>query len=174
MLGQSHIQLYRLAHRLHQRGVPRLPDLLNGLNRRLNGIEIHPAAEIGDNLIIVHPVGIVIGGHCRIGRNVMINQGVSLGYRRGPVPGDGHPTVEDGVVIGAGAKVLGPIRIGTGAVVGANAVVLQSVPPFATAVGIPAKILPRARPDDAPDWVDLLLAASPDPAGAAPAGRPRE
>lgn len=157
MLGQSHIQIYRLAHRLYQRGVPRLPDLLNGLNRRLNGIEIHPAAEIGCNLIIIHPVGIVIGGHCKIGNNVMINQGVSLGYRRGPIQGDGHPMIEDGVIIGAGAKVLGPICIGEGAVIGANAVVLQSVPPFATAVGIPAKIIQRGRPERIPEWVDEIL-----------------
>ena len=141
MLRASHIQLYRWSHALHRRGVRRLPDLLNGLNRRLNGIEIHPMAEIGEDLVVVHPVGIVIGGHCRIGNHVMINQGVSLGYRRGPVPGDGHPTIEDEVVIGAGAKVLGPITIGRGAVIGANAVVLESVPPYATAVGIPARVV---------------------------------
>ena len=146
MLADSHIQLYRLAHWLYLRGVPRLPDLLNGLNRRLNGIEIHPAAEIGEQLLILHPVGIVIGGHAKIGRNVQINQGVSLGYRRGPIPGDGHPTVEDDVIIAAGAKLLGPITIGRGAVIGANAVVLNSVPPYATAVGVPAHIIPAESP----------------------------
>lgn len=153
MLKDSHIQIYRLAHWLYQRGVPRLPDLLNGLNRRLNGIELHPAAEIGDNLVIIHPVGIVVGGQSKIGRNVQINQGVSLGYRRGPIPGDGHPTVEDDVIISAGAKLLGPIIIGRGAVIGANAVVLDSVPPFATAVGVPARILP-AKAHEARAWVD--------------------
>ena len=141
MLANSHIQLYRLAHWLYVRGVPRLPDLLNGINRRLNGIEIHPAAEIGEQLIIIHPVGIVIGGQVKIGRNVQINQGVSLGYRRGPIPGDGHPSAEDDVIIAAGAKLLGPITIGRGAVIGANAVVLDSVPPYATAVGVPAHIV---------------------------------
>ena len=153
MLKDSHIQLYRLSHWLYQRGIPRLPDLLNGLNRRLNGIEIHPAAEIGDNLVIIHPVGIVIGGQSKIGRNVQINQGVSLGYRRGPIPGDGHPTVEDDVIISAGAKLLGPIIIGRGAVIGANAVVLDSVPAFATAVGVPARILSAKEPE-ARHWID--------------------
>jgi serine O-acetyltransferase len=153
MLADSHIQLYRLAHWLYCRGVPRLPDLINGLNRRLNGIEIHPAAVIGENLVIIHPVGIVIGGQCVIGRNVQINQGVSLGYRRGPIPGDGHPRVEDDVVIAAGAKLLGPITVGRGAVIGANAVVLVSVPPYATAVGVPARILPAEKPE-LRDWIN--------------------
>lgn len=151
MLAESHLQLYRLSHWLYGKGLIRVSDLVNGLNRRLNGIEIHPAAEIGSNLIIVHPVGIVIGGHSRIGNNVQINQGVSLGYRRGPVPGDGHPTVEDDVIIAAGAKILGPLTIGRGAVIGANAVVLESVPPYATAVGVPARVLPGRRQDRA-DW----------------------
>jgi serine O-acetyltransferase len=146
MLADSHIQLYRLAHWLYVRGVPRLPDLLNGFNRRLNGIEIHPAAEIGERLLIIHPVGIVIGGLVKIGDNVQINQGVSLGYRRGPIPGDGHPIIEDDVIIAAGAKLLGPITIGRGAVIGANAVVLESVPPFATAVGVPARIVVSHEP----------------------------
>jgi serine O-acetyltransferase len=153
MLKDSHIQLYRLAHWLYRHGIPRLPDLLNGLNRRLNGIELHPAAEIGDNLMIIHPVGIVVGGQAKIGRNVKIFQGVSLGYRRGPIPGDGHPTVEDDVIIAAGAKLLGPITIGRGAVIGANAVVLDSVPAFATAVGVPARILP-AKEQEARTWID--------------------
>ena len=153
MLGNSHISLYRLAHRLHKKGIPRIPDLLNGLNRHLNGIEIHPAAEIGENLVIIHPVGIVIGGHSRIGNNVQINQGVSLGYRRGPIPGDGHPIIEDDVVIAAGAKILGPIVVGRGAVIGANAVVLKSVPPYATAVGVPARIITVRNDGQSRDWL---------------------
>lgn len=141
MFGGCHIKIYRLAHWLDKKRIPWLPDLLNGLNLHFNGIEIHPKAEIGENLMIIHPVGIVIGGYCKIGNNVQIQQGVSLGYRRGPVAGDGHPIIEDDVIIGAGAKILGPITIGRGAAIGANAVVIDSVPDGSTAVGIPATII---------------------------------
>lgn len=144
MHAGSHVQLYRLAHRLYKRNLYRIAHVINAINRRLNGIEIHPAADIGADLLIVHPVGIVIGGLSRIGNNVQINQGVSLGYRRGPIPGDGHPTVEDDVIISAGAKLFGPITIsGRGSVIGANAVVLESIPPYSLAIGIPARVIPN-------------------------------
>jgi serine O-acetyltransferase len=145
MLGSSHIRIYRLAHSLYNRGIPRIPLMLNGLNRFLNGIEIHPGAEIGANLKIIHPVGIVVGGLCRIGNNVEIYSGVTLGYRIGNVPEDGHPTIEDNVIIGTGAKILGPIIVGAGSAIGANAVVLESVPPNSLAIGVPARIIPRER-----------------------------
>ena len=152
MLADSHIQLYRLAHRLYKDDRHGIANFINGINRRLNGIEIHPAAEIGANLSIIHPVGIVIGGLSRIGNNVQINQGVSLGYRRGPIPGDGHPTVEDDVIISAGAKLLGPITIGCGSVVGANAVVLESVPSHSLAIGVPARIIPKKFSGEPQTW----------------------
>jgi serine O-acetyltransferase len=154
MFGNSHILIYRLAHWFHKKHVLKIPDFLNGLNRHFNGIEIHPSAEIGTNLVIVHPVGIVIGGFCNIGKNVQIQQGVTLGYRRGPIPGDGHPIIEDDVVIGAGAKVLGPVTIGRGSVIGANSVVLVSVPPFALAVGVPARIIPSKYEGEHESWHD--------------------
>ena len=109
--------------------------------RRKTGIEIHPGASIGRNVFIDHGMGVVIGETAIVGNNVTIFHGSTLGGIGGEKGEKRHPTVEDDVLIGAGAKVLGDVTIGKGAKIGANAIVLSDVPPYATAVGIPAKII---------------------------------
>jgi serine O-acetyltransferase len=133
---------YRIAHALMRIGVPFLPRLLSEIGRFLSGIEIHPAAQIGRGLIIDHGMGVVIGETTIIGNDVIIYQGVTLGGTS-LVPEKRHPTIEDRVVIGAGAKVLGNITIGADSRLGSNAVVIESVPPNSTVVGIPGRIIQR-------------------------------
>ncbi len=131
---------YRLAHGLWRRGW-RLPArLVSQVGRAFTGVEIHPGATIGRRLMIDHGSGVVIGETAEIGDNVMIYHGVTLGGRT-LNPGKRHPTVEDEVIIGAGAAVLGPVTVGRGARVGANAVVLTDVPTDTTMVGVPARPL---------------------------------
>ncbi len=108
--------------------------------RRITGIEIHPAAKIGRRFVIDHGMGIVIGETAEIGDDVLIYQGVTLGGT-GKDRGKRHPTIGNNVMIGAGAKVLGPFTVGDGARIAANAVVLKEVPPYSTAVGVPARIV---------------------------------
>lgn len=142
-----HAQLWhRLAHAFWRRGM-RLPArLLSHIGRMLTGIEIHPAARIGRRLVIDHGDGVVIGETAEIGDDVTLYHQVTLGgtslnhSKR-------HPTIGNNVIIGAGAKVLGPFRVGDGARIGANAVVLAAVPDGATMVGIPARPVARTRPD---------------------------
>lgn len=132
---------YRIAHALHLAGVPFLPRMLSEFGRFLSGIEIHPAAKLGD-VIIDHGMGVVIGETAEVGNGVIIYQGVTLGgtsldaVKR-------HPTIQDKVVIGTGAKVLGNIVIGEGTRIGANSVVVENVPPHSTVVGIPGKVIQR-------------------------------
>lgn len=114
--------------------------LISQLNRFFTGIEIHPGATIGSGILIDHGMGVVIGETAEIGNRVTIYHGTTLGGT-GKYSGKRHPTVKDNVVIGAGAKVLGPITIGKNSKIGANAVVLKDIPPNTTAVGIPAKIV---------------------------------
>jgi len=138
--GIKAIGFHRCAHFLHSLQVPFFPRMISEVSRFVTGIDIHPGAKIGRNLIIDHGHGVVIGETAEIGDQVIIYQGVTLGgtdLRRAKR----HPTVENGVVIGAGAKVLGNIRIGTGSRIGANSVVVSDVPANSTAVGIPAKII---------------------------------
>lgn len=146
--GVHAVWVHRLAHRMWQEPALRLPArLIAQLSRALTGIEIHPGATIGRRLFIDHGMGVVVGETAVIGDDVVLFHGATLGgksMRRGKR----HPTVGDGVVIGAGAKVLGPVWIGDGAQIGANAVVLTDVPAGAIAVGVPAKI--RQRPSSAP------------------------
>ena len=131
-------QLHRLAHALHVRHVPVVPRLVSHLNRWLTGIEIHPGAQIGEGFFIDHGMGVVIGETTMIGDDVTLYQGVTLGgVSRERVKR--HPTVHSGAVIGAGAQVLGPVEIGAAARVGAGSVVVESVAPGATVVGVPAK-----------------------------------
>src|SRR4051794_39211250 len=127
---------HRIAHALHDAGIPLVPRSLAYASRALTGIEIHPAAEIGDGFFIDHGAGVVIGETAEIGENVTIYQGVTLGGT-GFASGKRHPTVEDNVTIGSGAKLLGPIRVGHGSKIGANAVVIHDVPPNSTVVGNP-------------------------------------
>ena len=133
---------YRIAHRLHKRGLKVLARMIMGINQIFSGIDIHPAAKIGRRVFIDHGIGVVIGETTEIGNDVLIYQqvtlgGVSLSH------GKRHPTVEDGVVIGAGAEVLGNITIGKNAKIGANSVVVKDVPPDSTAVGIPARVVSK-------------------------------
>ncbi|MFO7942397.1 MAG: serine O-acetyltransferase EpsC [Bacillota bacterium] len=139
--GFHAIVFYRLAHSFHQMGLFWLPHLLAWFGRFISGVEIHPAAHIGKGIFIDHGFGTVVGETTEIGENVTIFHGVTLGGRGFDRLGKRHPTIGNGVTLGAGSTVLGPITIGDGARVGASAVVLDSVPPRATAVGIPARVV---------------------------------
>lgn len=138
--GIKALVYHRLAHKLYKKDRSLLARLISQRARRITGIEIHPGATIGDNLLIDHGMGVVIGETAEVGNNVTIFHGVTLGGLGGEKGEKRHPTIEDDVLIGAGAKILGPITIGKGAKVGANSVVLEDVPAYATAVGAPAKI----------------------------------
>ena len=151
---------HRIAHALDGAGVPLLPRSISMLSRALTGIEIHPSARIGEGLFIDHGAGVVIGETAEIGHNVTLYQGVTLGGT-GFATGKRHPTVQDNVTIGSGAKLLGPITIGHGAKIGANSVVITDVPPNCTVVGNPGHPVRvdgrRVEGPDA-DWIHL-----PDP-----------
>ncbi len=136
------IMVHRVAHLLDAAGLPVLPRVLNFAARFATGVDIHPGARIGAGLFIDHGDGVVIGETAELGRDVVMLHQVTLGGRGGG-RGKRHPTVGDGVFLGAGAKVLGAVEIGAGARVGANAVVLTDIPAGATAVGIPAQIVRR-------------------------------
>lgn len=129
---------YRISHYLYITKLFFLARLISQISRFFTGIEIHPGAKIGRGLVIDHGMGVVIGETSEIGDNVLLYHGVTLGGT-GKDKGKRHPTVGNNVVIGAGAKVLGPIYIGSNSKIGANSVVLNNVPEGATAVGIPAK-----------------------------------
>jgi serine O-acetyltransferase len=151
---------HRVAHALDGAGVPVAPRTIAYLSRSLTGIEIHPAAQIGDGLFIDHGMGVVIGETAEVGDDVTMYQGVTLGGT-GFATGKRHPTVEANVTIGSGSKLLGPITIGHGAKIGANAVVIHDVPPNATVVGNPGHpVRVEGRRPEGPDadWVHL-----PDP-----------
>ncbi len=145
--GFHAVLFYRLAHGLWRRGFKLLGRVISHLGRWLTGIEIHPAAEIGRGFFIDHGMGVVIGETTEIGNDVTLYQGVTLGGTS-LEKGKRHPTLRDGVIVGAGAKVLGPITIGEGARIGSNAVVVKDVADHATVVGVPAKAVRRAPKDD--------------------------
>ncbi len=132
--------LHRLANKLWHAGLKWPARFLSHFARWLTGIEIHPGATIGRRFFIDHGMGVVIGETAEIGDDVTLYHGVTLGGTSWK-EGKRHPTLGNGVVVGAGAKVLGPIHVGAGAKIGSNAVVVKDVPPGATAVGIPARIL---------------------------------
>ena len=138
--GVHALAFHRLAHGLWRRGWGTLARFVSHAGRFLTGIEIHPAARLGPGLFIDHGMGVVIGETSEVGNNVTLFQGVTLGGT-GKQRGKRHPTLGSHVVVGAGAKVLGPITIGDYVKVGANAVVLQDVPDHSTVVGIPGKIV---------------------------------
>jgi serine O-acetyltransferase len=131
---------HRISHWLWNRRIPLLPRVISQLARWLTGVEIHPGATIGAGFFIDHGMGVVIGETTEIGDYVTLFQGVTLGGT-GKERGKRHPTLGNHVVVGAGAKVLGGIRIGDNVKVGANAVVLRSVPPNSTVVGNPGRIV---------------------------------
>jgi serine O-acetyltransferase len=131
---------HRFIHPLQRWGVPVLPRLLSHIVRFLTGIEIHPGAEIGRGCFIDHGMGVVIGETSEIGRDCTLYQGVTLGgtsLQRGKR----HPTLEDGVVAGAGAKIIGAIVVGAHAKIAAGAVVVKDVPPNSTVVGVPGRVV---------------------------------
>ena len=144
--GVHALLIYRLSWRLWALGLKWPARFLSFLGRWFTGIEIHPGATIGRRFFIDHGMGVVIGETAEIGDDCTLYHGVTLGgtsWRQGKR----HPTLERGVVVGAGAKILGPIIIGEGAKIGSNAVVVKDVPPGATAVGIPARILGSSKVD---------------------------
>ena len=140
--GVHALLVHRLAHRLWGIELRWLARLASHLGRWLTGIEIHPGARIGRRFFIDHGMGVVIGETAEIGDDCTLYHGVTLGGTSWN-KGKRHPTLENGVVIGAGAKILGPITLGTGSRVGSNAVVTKNVPAGATAIGIPARILEK-------------------------------
>jgi serine O-acetyltransferase len=158
--GVHALLAHRFAHALHEAGIPFLPRLIAAVARSLTGIEIHPAAQIGEGFFIDHGMGVVIGETAEIGTDVTLYQGVTLGGT-GFATGKRHPTVQDNVTIGSGAKLLGPITIGHGAKIGANSVVIHDVPPNSTVVGNPGHpVRIEGRRPEGPDadWIHL-----PDP-----------
>ena len=158
--GVQALLAHRLASWLHGAGLSLPARLIATATRSLTGIEIHPAAEIGPGLFIDHGMGVVIGETAKLGDDVTIYQGVTLGGT-GFATGKRHPTVEDCVTIGSGAKLLGPIVVGHGAKIGANTVVIHDVPPNSTVVGIPGHpVRVEGKRPEGPDadWVHL-----PDP-----------
>ena len=158
--GVQALLAHRVAHVLDEAGVPLAPRMLALASRTVTNIEIHPRAHVGDGLFIDHGTGVVIGETADVGDNVTMYQGVTLGGT-GFATGKRHPTVEDNVTIGSGAKLLGPITIGHGSKIGANSVVIHDVPPHSTVVGVPGHpVRVEGRRPEGPDadWAHL-----PDP-----------
>ncbi len=144
--GLHALVFYRVAHWAWTHGLRLLGRLISHIGKMLTGVEIHPAAQIGRRLFIDHATGVVIGETAVVGDDVTLYQGVTLGgtslHR-----GKRHPTLEDGVIVGSGAQILGPLTVGAGARIGANAVVLTDVPQGVTMVGIPARMVLRRGKD---------------------------
>ena len=158
--GIQAVLAHRVANSLYRAGVPALPRAIAYFARALTGIEIHHAAQIGEGLFIDHGSGVVVGETAIVGDGVTLYQGVTLGGT-GFETGKRHPTVQDNVTIGSGAKLLGPIEIGHGAKIGANSVVIRDVPPNSTVVGVPGhpvRIDGRRIEGPDTDWIHL-----PDP-----------
>lgn len=159
--GLHAILTYRLAHYLWQKDFRTTARVLSAIGRFLTGVDIHPAARIGKNLFIDHATGVVIGETAEIGDDVTLYHGVTLGGTS-TSQGKRHPTLGDRVIVGAGAKLLGPIVIGNDARIGSNAVVLKNVPEAATAVGVPAQIV-RCRNKKAEKTFEAYAAEKTDP-----------
>jgi len=139
-----HATIYhRIAHWLHCRKLRFLARCVSQWSRFWTGVEIHPGAKIGRRFVIDHGMGIVIGETAEIGDDVLLYQGVTLGGT-GKEVGKRHPTIGDNVLIGSGAKVLGPFKVGSNSRIASNAVVLKEIPPDSTAVGIPARVVRAA------------------------------
>ncbi|GBD38372.1 Serine acetyltransferase [bacterium HR37] len=157
--GFHAIVFHRIAHWMWNHRLKLLGRILSHISRFLTGIEIHPGAKIGKGFFIDHGMGVVIGETSEIGDNVTIYHGVTLGgtsFSRSKR----HPTIENNVTIGAGAKILGPLTIGSNSKIGANSVVITDVPPNSTVVGIPGKIV---RKEEFPIYPDLEHNKLPDP-----------
>ncbi len=145
--GLHAVWSYRVAHVLWNRGLRFPARALSQLTRWLTGVEIHPGAQIGRRFFIDHGMGVVIGETAEVGDDVMLYHGVTLGGRT-RAAGKRHPTLGDGVAVGAGAKILGPITIGAHSVIGANAVVTRDAPDESILTGVPAKARTRSAGDD--------------------------
>jgi len=162
--GLHAIWMHRFSHRLWKGGFKLIARWVSQTTRGLTGIEIHPGATIGRNLFIDHGMGVVIGETAEIGENVTLYHGVTLGgtslqkTKR-------HPTIEDHVVIGAGAKVLGAITIGAHSRIGANAVVVKSSPPNSVIIGVPGQVIVRSQGQAMGDKPDLEHGLLPDTIG---------
>lgn len=138
--GVHAVIVHRLAHRFYLRGHKVIARIISQTMRGITGIEIHPGAKIGKGLLIDHGSGVVIGETAEIGDYCLLYQGCTLGGT-GKDHGKRHPTLGNNVMVGAGAKILGPFKVGDNAKIAANAVVLKEVPPNSTAVGVPARIV---------------------------------
>lgn len=149
--GIHALMYYRIGHWAWENGFYTLGRFLSHIGRFLSGIEIHPGAKIGKGVFIDHGMGVVIGETAEVGNNVTLYQGVTLGGTSLD-GGKRHPTLEDDVIVGAGAKVLGPIVVGKGARIGSNAVVIKPVPENVTVVGIPAKVVQPPKSMDGKDF----------------------
>jgi serine O-acetyltransferase len=164
--GLHAIWLYRIAHWLWTHSVRFPARWLSQVTRNLTGIEIHPGAVIGRGFFIDHGMGVVIGETAEIGADVTLYHGVTLGGTS-LEKGKRHPTLGDRVVVGAGAKILGAITIGEDSRIGANAVVVKTVPPNSVVVGVPGQIVQRSQPHRPTDAIDLNHASLPDVVGVA-------
>ena len=138
--GFQAIFIHRLTHKLWKLKLPLLPRVISHFNRSITGIEIHPGAKIGKKVFIDHGMGVVIGETAEIGNNCLLYQGVTLGGT-GKSHGKRHPTLMENVVVGAGAKVLGSIVVGSNTRIGAGSVVVRDVEENSTVVGIPGRII---------------------------------
>jgi len=136
---------YRITHRIHRLGLYKIARLLSGISQLLTSIDIHPASKIGKRVFIDHGIGVVIGETAILEDDILIYQGVTLGGVSLEKGFKRHPTIKSGVVIGAGAKVLGNITVGKNSKIGANSVVIKDVPDESTAIGIPAKVIEKGR-----------------------------
>lgn len=158
--GLHAVLAHRAAHALYGRGLPVAPRAIAYTSRLMTGVEIHPAAHVGEGFFIDHGAGVVVGETAEIGDDVTLYQGVTLGGT-GFQRGKRHPTLEDNVTVGSGAKLLGPIRVGHGSKIGANSTVIHDVPPNSTVVGNPGHpVRVEGRRPEGPDadWLHL-----PDP-----------
>jgi serine O-acetyltransferase len=155
---------HRLTHWLWTHGAKLLARWLSQIMRSLTGIEIHPGATLGPRFFIDHGMGVVIGETAEVGADVTLYHGVTLGGTSWQ-KGKRHPTLGNGVVVGAGAKILGPIMVGDNSRIGANAVVVKPVPPESVVVGVPGEIVKRSKPRLVTTRADLEHGALPDVIG---------
>lgn len=153
--GVHAVIMHRAAHALYKKKLFLPARMISQISRLITGIEIHPGAKIGKGLLIDHGSGVVIGETAEIGDYCLLYQGCTLGGT-GKESGKRHPTLGNGVMVGCGAKVLGPFKVGDGAKIAANAVVLSEVPPGATAVGVPARIVRMNGRKPAAEEVDQI------------------
>ncbi len=160
--GLHAVAMYRVAHWFYERKMLVAARIISQTARFLTGIEIHPGAKIGKGLLIDHGSGVVIGETAEIGDYCLLYQGCTLGGT-GKEIGKRHPTLGNNVMVGCGAKILGPFKVGDGAKIAANAVVLEEVPPNATAVGVPARIVRVNGKTPCPATQDIDQIHIPDP-----------